>query len=463
VEFLENYLLEEIAPGRFQLHDLVRQYAMALANRDDSTVDRRRAVGRTLDFYLRKADLADRTIYPYHARTDITAADVSAAGFDREEAAKVWLTTERENLFHLVQYAADHVWNTQAIDYAKVMARFFDSGSQWEKAEVIQRRALEIALNLELPQAVAQARLDLSVAQWRTGQIRTALANAAEARDISHRLRDPMWEALALDQIGLVHWSVSDYREAHAYFGVALDIHRDVGDSHGKAESLNHLGLCLAQTGRRHEALGVFQDALDICRAIGDVRAEATTWSNFAHTFLELGYHHDAYDCLQKSWDTYRTLPGRRNKAILMNNFGDVARYRFQLNAALRSYREALSEFSASYDRFNESNALNNIGLTLSDMEKYNEALIHHKMAMSIAEEIESTGEKIRAQLGIAKTDFGMGRYSRAAENLEDGRRLARHISDPCGPPPTGDNRPGRLLARPLPRLASMGRLRHGR
>lgn len=117
---------------------------------------------------------------------------------------------------------------------------------------------------------------------------------------------------------------------------------------------------------------------------------------------MELGYHHDAYDCLQKSWDIYRTLPGRRNKAILMNNFGDVARYRFQLNAALRSYREALSEFSASHDRFNESNALNNIGLTLSDMEKYNEALIHHKMAMSIAEEIESTGEKIRAQLGIA-------------------------------------------------------------
>jgi DNA-binding SARP family transcriptional activator/Tfp pilus assembly protein PilF len=430
-EFLENYLVEEISPGRFQLHDLVRQYALARANREDSAVDRRRAAGRTLDFYLRKADLADRTIYPYHARTGITSASGSTAGFDDEEAAGAWLTTERGNLFDLVQYAADHEFNSQAIDFAKSVARFFDSESQWEKAEVIQRRALKIGLNLDIPEAVAQIRLDLSVVQWRTGQIHTALANAAEARDISHRARDAMREALALDQIGLVHWSSSDYREALAYFGEALDIHRDIGDSHGKAECLNHLGMCLAQTGRHHEALETFQRALDICQAIGDVRAEATTLSNFAHTFLALGYHHDAHDCLRKSWEIYRSLPGRRNKAILMNNFGDVARYRFQLNSALKSYREALSEFSASHDRFNESNALNNIGLTLSDMEKYNEALIHHKMAMSIAEEIESTGEKIRARLGIAKTDFGMGRYSRATENYEDGRRLARHISDP--------------------------------
>lgn len=430
-ELLDDNLLEETSPGRFHLHDLVRQYALARANHEDAAVDRRRAIGRTLDFYLRKADLADRTIFPYHPRTGLTGGEGAVDGFDDEAAAEAWLRTELENLFHLAQYAADHERGTHAIDYARTLARFFDSESQWAKGEVIHDRALKIALNLEIPRAVAQARLDLSVPQWRTGQIHEALANAAEARDIAHRIRDAMLEARALDQIGLVHWSSSDYRKGLAYFGVALEIHRDVGDSHGKAECLNHLGMCLAQTGRHHEALEVFQSALEISQAIGDVRGEATTWSNFAHAYLQLGYHNDAHHCLRKSWEIYQTLPGRRNRAILELNFGDVARYRFRLDSALKHYRKALSEFSASGDRINESNALNCIGLTLSDMEKYNEALIHHRMAFSIAEEIESAGEQIRARLGIARTDLGMGRYARAAENYEEGRRLARQVSDP--------------------------------
>ena len=209
--------------------------------------------------------------------------------------------------------------------------------------------------------------------------------------------------------------------------------------------------MCLAQTGRPHEALTIFQEALGICRAIRDVRAEATTLSNLAHVFLQLGYHHDAHDHLKESWDIYRTLPGRRNKAILMNNFGDVDRYRLRLDSALKAYRAALAEFQASHDRFNESNALNNIGLTLSDMDNGNEAIAHHRLAMSVAEEIGSTGEKIRALLGMAKADVGMGRYSRATGNYDEGVRLARHISDPY------------LEAQALSGLAQVAALTEGR
>jgi DNA-binding SARP family transcriptional activator/tetratricopeptide (TPR) repeat protein len=431
--FVEHYLLEEISPGRFQLHDLVRQYALARAIREDSAFDRRRAVGRTLDFYLRKADLADRTLYPHHARTDITLADrsITVSGFEDEQTAKDWLTSESKNLFHLVEYAADHEWNAHVIDYAKTVARYLDSASQWEEAEMIQQRALKVALSLELPQAVAQVRVNLSLVQWRVGQIREALANAAEARDIARRTHDAAVEAAALDQIGLVMWSSSNYREALAYLGEALDIYREVGDTHGQADCLGHVGMVLVQTGRHREALRSFHDALDLNQMIGDARGEATTLSNLANTHLQLGYHRDAYELFQKSHDIYRTLTGRRNQAILKNNFGDVARYRGRLDSALGSYREALSEFSATGDRINESNALNNIGITLSHMEKYNEALIHYKMAMSIAEEIGNTGEKIRAQLGIADTDVGMGRYPAAAENYQTACRLARNINDP--------------------------------
>jgi DNA-binding SARP family transcriptional activator/tetratricopeptide (TPR) repeat protein len=430
-DFVDHYLLEETSPGRFQLHDLIRQYALACSNREDSASDRRRAIGRTLDFYLLRADAADRALFPHHARTDVGASDGSAPVFADEGAAREWLVAERGNLSRLFQYAAGHVRNAHAIDYAKVMARYLDSVSQWEEAEAIHRRALNIALELQRPRAIAEAYFNLSVVQCRLGQMDQAFFNATKAKHISHRLRDGALEAAAQDQVGLVAFSSSNYREALAYFGETLDLYGEIGDTRGKAECLNHVGMTLAQTGRHSEALNSFHDALDICQAIGDVRGEAITLSNLAHTYLLLGYHRDAYELYQKSHDIYRTLTGRRNNAILKNNLGDVARYRGRYETALKHYGEALAEFSATGDRINEPNALNNIGLTLSGMEQYGEALIRHQAAMEISKMINNTGEKIRAMLGIADVNVGTGQYPAAAENYRAARRLARQISDP--------------------------------
>lgn len=430
-DFVDHYLLEETSPGRFRLHDLIRQYAVACSNREDSASDRRRAIGRTLDFYLLRADAADRALFPLHTRTGLGAADGAAPVFADHGAAREWLAAESANLSRLFQYAAGHVRNTHAIDYAKVMARYLDSVSQWEEAEAIHRRALKLALELQRPQAIAEACFNLSVVQWRLGQMDQAFSNATKAKHISHRLGDGALEAVAQDQIGLVAFSSSNYREALAYFGETLDLYGAIGDSRGKAECLNHIGMTLAQTGRHSEALKNFHDALDVCQAIGDVRGEAITLSNLAHTRLLLGYHRDAYELYQRSHDIYRTLTGRRNLAILKNNLGDVARYRGRYETALTHYGEAIAEFSATGDRINESNALNNIGLTLSGMEQYGEALTRHQAAMEIAKMINNTGEKVRAMLGIAEVDVGTGEYPAAAENYRTARRLARQISDP--------------------------------
>jgi tetratricopeptide (TPR) repeat protein len=64
-------------------------------------------------------------------------------------------------------------------------------------------------------------------------------------------------------------------------------------------------------------------------------------------------------------------------------------------------------------------------------MDRYNEALIHHKKALSIADQIGNTSEIIRAHLGMADIDVGMGRYPVAVERCETALRLGRVIGDP--------------------------------
>lgn len=432
-DFVDQHLIEEASPGRFQIYDLVRRYAMALPASEDPGFDGRRAISRTLDYYLLKADLADRVLFPHHPHTQIIAADRSASieSFEDEAAAMNWLAAERKNFIRLIQYASEHEWNAHAIDYANVVARYFDSVSRWDEAEMIHRRALNVALELELPRAIAQARVNLAVVQWRLGRADEALANATKAEQTAHRVRDMGLRAAALDQVGLVAWSSSKYREALAYFGETLEIYDESGDTRGKAECLNHLGMMLAEVGRHQEALSSFHDALVSFQSIGDARGEATTLNNLAHTQLLLGYHRDAYELYQRSRAIYQTLTGRRNRAILNNNLGDVARYRRRYDTALMRYGEALAEFSATGDRINESNVLNNMGLALSGMEKFKEALARHRSAMAVAKTFNNTSEKIRAILGIADVHVGLGRFPAAAENYRTARRMARHIGDP--------------------------------
>ena len=58
-ELYDQHLLAEPAPGRYQLHDLLREHARALAAADDPT-ESDAAAGRLLDYYLHAALAAGR-------------------------------------------------------------------------------------------------------------------------------------------------------------------------------------------------------------------------------------------------------------------------------------------------------------------------------------------------------------------------------------------------------------------
>ena len=55
----DQYLLTEIAQGRYRMHDLIRQHARTLADRLDPDDDREQAVSRLLDYYQHTAALAE--------------------------------------------------------------------------------------------------------------------------------------------------------------------------------------------------------------------------------------------------------------------------------------------------------------------------------------------------------------------------------------------------------------------
>jgi DNA-binding SARP family transcriptional activator len=432
-ELTHHSLLVEVAPGRFRCHDLILRYARGRSIREDTEQDRRRAIGRTLDHYLTRAEHADRLLQPHRHRELLTRLDASKRSqiFGTTDEADEWFAAEWRNLSALVHYCADHEWNRHAIDLADLVARFFDVAGHWEEIKAIHRRALKIGLDLGLPSAVAQARLNLAIIQWRMGDSERAYKEALLARDGFRRIPDPAKEAAALDRLGLILWTLSDYRAALAFFGEAYDVYHEIGDRDGEADCLGHAGMSMLRTGRYREAIETFESALGIYRSLRDLRGEAVVLNNIGDAKLLLGYYREATGFYRASQQIYDSIGGRRNIAILLINFGDVARYRGDTRTALSLYRQAAAEFAATGDRFNEANVLNNIGLALSADDRFSESLGHHRRALAIAEEIGNTYEKTRAMLGSADAEAGSGRYSLAQDVYETARSLARDIGDP--------------------------------
>ena len=61
-ELYDQHLITEPAPGRYQLHDLLREHARVLATADDHPAACAAAVGRLLDYYLHTALAAGQHI-----------------------------------------------------------------------------------------------------------------------------------------------------------------------------------------------------------------------------------------------------------------------------------------------------------------------------------------------------------------------------------------------------------------
>ena len=204
-ELYDHHLITEPAPGRYLLHDLLREYARALAAADD-TADSHTAAGRLVNYYAHVAVAASRHIATWTTaggRLPPASPPASAPQLATSSEAAAWLESERPNLHAAVNYAATKKMPLYAIAIAAAMGGFLRARGHWDQA---------------------------------AEQYQTALIAAREAGDLPG-------QAGVLDELGLLQQLTSDYKAATATLAEAIGLFRDLGDLPGQAYALNHLGL----------------------------------------------------------------------------------------------------------------------------------------------------------------------------------------------------------------------------
>ncbi|MEU4830337.1 BTAD domain-containing putative transcriptional regulator [Streptosporangium sp. NPDC023615] len=223
-DLLEANLVFEPAPGRYRFHDLLRVYAVARADAEESPGERRAALVRLLDHYVHTASEAMEVLHPLEApphppgRSSPTPAPLFGAP---AEAAR-WMEAELFNLLAAAEHAAAHDLPVHALHLSMSLHRHLrnharHTGALHELALRAARQAEDLPCRAEALVSLGHARL------WagRPGRAETCLG---EALDLAREIGYGAGELNALTGLGHVHLWAGRRERAEDCFRQALTV-----------------------------------------------------------------------------------------------------------------------------------------------------------------------------------------------------------------------------------------------
>ncbi|MFC9995906.1 ATP-binding protein [Nocardia sp. NPDC127526] len=424
-----DHLIDEIVPGRYRLHDLLRVYTLTLT-RDDPASENNQALGRLLDYYQSTALIADRWLACRTCPTVATPLPPSLTPeFGDEIQAMAWMRLERANLLACLEYIALHQ-PSRMVRLTELLAGLLERDGPWPLAEQLHQRAAEAAEQLGKQAAHASALDDLGTIKWRSGDFEQAANLHQRALAIFRETGNRLGQANALNNLGLLRRTTGDPVQAVDLHQRALAIFRETGNCLGQGKALNSLGNVHLLIGEYGRAAHLYKQALTIFQKIGNCFGRASTLNNLALLHQDAGEYGEAADLFKQALMIYQVTGNRLGEANSFNNLGLVCRDTGDYAQAADLSRQALTIFQETGNRHGQAGALNSLGNVSWYIGKNEQAIYLYEQALTIFRELgDCVGEAdILTNLGLVHRDIG---ELRQAANLHQ-QALAIHRDVGC-------------------------------
>ena len=402
-QLYEQHLLAEPAPGRYQLHDLIREHARALAAADNPAESDQAAV-RLLDYYLHTALAAGRHFgswvsadrRPPPGRLPAHAPDVSTL-----RSAGDWLEAEPVNLHAAADYAAGQARSLYAIAIPAAVGHFLAARGHWDQFAALHQTALAAARQAGDRLGEAYTLAELGLLRREAGDYPAAAASLARALALCGEAGDRPGQGYVLTQLGSVHMLTGDYPAAAASLDRALALARSAGDRFVEGEALYNLGTLQQLTGDYPAAAASHQRVLALARDRGDLLGQAWSLNGLGIVQQETGDYPAAAASQQQALALFCDLGDLYGQAYALNDLGVVQQETGDYPAAAASHQQALALFRDLGSLLGQAEALNRLGELSSRASATSQAREHHTQALAIARAISVPLEEARALEGI--------------------------------------------------------------
>ena len=426
----DQYLLTEPAPGRYRMHDLIREHARALADRLDPDRDRDLASGRLLDYYQHIAARAEALIARQTRPGPAVPGAVPTAmpGLLGPEQALAWARVERASLLACLDHAVATGQHLRIIALTAGLAGLLRLDGPWAEAISHHQAAIEAARHLSDRLSHANALHDLGDVRWLMGEYRAAARDLERALGIYRDLGDRLGQANTLRYLGAVRRGTDDYPAAARDLERALGIYRDLGDRLGQAYALYYLGDVRQLTGEYPAAARDLEQALGIYRDLGDRLGQANALNYLGNVRQLTGEYRAAARDLEQALGIYRDLGDRLGQAYALRYLAAVRQLTGEYPATVQALEQALAISRDLGNRFGQAWALLYLGIVRRATGDYPAAAQDLEQALGISRDLGDRFGEAWALLYLGVVRRATGDYPAAAQDLEQALGILRDL-----------------------------------
>jgi tetratricopeptide (TPR) repeat protein len=368
-------LLEAVSPGRYRLHDLLRDFARELAAQTCSPADCSQAVAGMVGWYVHSTAAATDHLNTRRVRwgLDQVPAPSTAIAFADRDGAWRWLLAERINLAAAITAAEQYLPGPEAWVLAAQALHFYEHRSLWSEMHQTHVIGLLCARRLGDVRGCSRMLTGITYALTRMHRFDEALDAAGQG-------------VVAAEQAG----DIKLVAAAHVNYAVSLK-----------------------SVGRTEEAAAAYRTSLKVMRDIGEPQPLAATLINFGITLRDDVHHHDEADaCFEEAVALAHTADSPLTAGYAMTNMAESRRLQGDTDAEIR----LLIEAAAIRDRLGDHGGL------AENLESLADALLRSgRMDEARSEWLRAT--ELLHEIG----DVGVTeRRSRLSENLGDAGHAER-------------------------------------
>ncbi|MEY9935570.1 tetratricopeptide (TPR) repeat protein [Catenulispora sp. GP43] len=354
----DEYLIDQKYAGRYEMHDLVRQYARHQA-RADAAEEQSVARSRLLDHYLHNGHHAamlevpvrDPICVPLPAPQDRTTlvpmADAAAAG--------VWFDAEFEAFQELIQTCVESepviAWQLawSLVGHCMKTARY------WEmiRSQTLALQAAEHVGDLTALSYSLQARV---MAMTPLDMYDSVIADLNRSIEICRSTGDRFYEARGLCKISAAWCQRHDYAAGLEYALLALDVSRSLGvdGRTEQARSLNLVGWSQAHLGELGPAVDACEESVRLAEELGDLWSQAVALDSLAFAHREAGAYEMSAATYRRALAVHDRYGAASFRARTLTHLADLLALIGDVDEALALFREALSVVETADEQFAE-------------------------------------------------------------------------------------------------------------
>jgi predicted ATPase/DNA-binding XRE family transcriptional regulator len=404
---VDKSLLQRSKHNRYDVHDLIRQYAHARLIESGKLQE---TCNLHFEFFLASAEESRSKL---RGAEQLTFLNRLEEDYDNLRAALEWSLRNNTSASEIPRVDDSMAQKSLRLVYA--LNPFWVMRAQWSEGRNWLQRALEQAS--KFPKRVEFLKVLDTAALLAVEQAdnQSARQLAEENLSLSEQLGDSYYRAKALSTLSTVSWKQKDFAAARYQCELALAQFRELGTKIDIAESLHLLSQIALIQDDLEVAQSHIEEALQIFLEVGDqIMANATSADLGTLAYLRKDFA-TARSYLERSEKQFREARAIVPAARILNKLGDVARCEHDYEEAKKCYTESLIVCREAGDQDILPDILHNLGYVAKHYGHSSKALALFEEGLRIYQDSGDLAGIAECLVGIAGLFLAQRQVEKAA------------------------------------------------